>query len=517
MTPVTIRGTQMVTKVPSPAEGEACIPLHAIIRKVRYHILMKNSTLHRKITRHLGLFVAIGLLLAACAPAAAPGCGDGLCSSLEDGETCPQDCARTGLVRKTLTTSIDVEGIGNIAILIAYPNQGRFPEGTGVVVTVSSFYATQQGFVTSPDFTAVGLIQVSYLWPGTMDEAFVMQSEGTNDFGGEKSLLALRDVIRFATGRLRDVNDRALMSLVPMTPMVDEVGLYAFDGAGIAAVNVLARYGDALPGVAWFVGHENPTVDTLSCLEAGYYDENNLALRNPLYVFPTNYSPVGITLNYSNLRWDAAYTDPLRGFSGRPYLDLDGNAAPGEADYFFGAPVPEMFTRRYYSTALTQALLDNQVFSWADWPSDLATPQEAAEAWAARQSTSRYLDLSLAAPNLKVMLVFSSRDHIQAALDKPHIHQAFQGFRFVAQLRWVRLNPDRAYLQQLSAVSGTDLPDNPANTEPEDWLNIVDWAYPSSGLVEQMAPLAAVSEMADRAHTGRWDENLGATLYDFNK
>ncbi|NTW99754.1 MAG: hypothetical protein HGB35_07485 [Geobacteraceae bacterium] len=258
--------------LPTWAEGQAYTSLHAKNRKVRYHMLMKNSTMHRMITRHLGLLVAIGLLLAACTPAAAPGCGDGLCSSLEDGETCPQDCARTGLVRKTLTTYIDVEGIGNIAILVAYPNQGRFPEGTGVVVTVSPFYSAQQGFVTSPDFTSVGLIQVSYLWPGTTDEAFVMQSEGTNDFGGEQSLLALRDVIRFATGRLRDVNDRAIMSLVPMTPMVDEVGLYAFDGAGIAAVNVLARYGDALPGLAWFVGHENPTVDTLSCLEAGYYD-----------------------------------------------------------------------------------------------------------------------------------------------------------------------------------------------------------------------------------------------------
>ena len=32
-------------------------------------------------------------------------------------------------------------------------------------------------------------------------------------------------------------------------------------------------YGDHIPGVQYFVGRENPTVDTLSCLEAGYVDD----------------------------------------------------------------------------------------------------------------------------------------------------------------------------------------------------------------------------------------------------
>ena len=56
-------------------------------------------------------------------------------------------------------------------------------------------------------------------------------------------------------------------------------------------------------------------------------------------------------------------------------------------------------------------------------------------------------------PDLKVMLVFAQEDHAQAAQDKPHIHQAFQGFRFEARL-WVRLNPDRAYVQSLIPTAG---------------------------------------------------------------
>jgi hypothetical protein len=118
------------------------------------------------------------------------------------------------------------------------------------------------------------------------------------------------------------------------------------------------------------------------------------------------------------------------------------------------------------------------------------------------------------------MLVFARNEHAQVAVDKPHIHQAFQGFRFAAQpatteLRWVRLNPDRAYIQQFFPTAGAGFPDNPANTAPIDWLEIQEWAYPSEGILANLVPLAAVAEMADRAHAGRWDENLGSVLYRY--
>jgi hypothetical protein len=46
-------------------------------------------------------------------------------------------------------------------------------------------------------------------------------------------------------------------------------------------------------------------------------------------------------------------------------------------------------------------------------------------------------------------------------------------------------------------------------------MNINSWAYPEVGQASTLVPLAAVAEMADRAHTGRWDENLGSTLYTY--
>jgi hypothetical protein len=367
--------------------------------------------------------------------------------------------------------------------------------------------------MTYPDLTSIGLIQVSYLWPGQADTTTGVKSGGTFDYGGEQSIQVLRDVIRFASGLIPDKTGRYLSAIIQVTPLTDEVGLYAFSDAGLASVNVLSLYGDMLSGVQYFIGRENPTVDTLSCLEAGYLDDTGQPVYNPFYNYPASYSSAAINLTYTNILWDAAYTDERTGIVGHAFLDLDGSGTSSINDYVMSWRVPVMFGKRTYSVALTQALLDNGALSLSNWPADLSTPDEAARVWQFRQSTGRYVDLRSIMPDLKVMLVFAQQDHLQVAQDKPHIHQAFQGFRFEGGL-WVRLNPDRAYVQSLIPAAGEDFPDNPANTQPEDWKKVGTYAYPlQEGTTTRLVPLAAIAEMADRAHFGRWDENLGQVLY----
>lgn len=474
--------------------------------------------------RTLILLLLAGLLSAACAAApsaSVPTCGDGLCSGSENPLDCPQDCPPVPFSGKTVITYIQSEGIGKIAVQVAYPAAARYAEGAGVVVVVSPFLADVTGFVTEPDLASIGLIQVSYLWPGKTDARTGVRSEGEFDYGGGVSIQALRDVIRFAAGRQSDINGRPIATLVPVRPLTEEVGLYAFSHAGLAAVNVLALHGDKLPGLQYFIGRENPTVDTIACLEIGHYGNSGLPVENPFYLFPSSYSPHAITVNYGTLRWDPDYTDAHTHFVGRPYLDLNGDNTLSGSDHVFSWQVPQMFGKRYYSAALTQALLDNGALSLEAWPPDLAIPQEAAEAWAFRQANTQFLQMAnLQNADFKVMLVFAKNDHAQVAVDKPHIHQAYQGFRFEAQpagtqLRWVRLNPDRAYVQGFLPNAGADFPDNPANTEPVNWLEVGDWAYPGSGPATDRVLLAAAAEMADRTHAGRWDENLGAMLYNY--
>jgi hypothetical protein len=472
------------------------------------------------LTLSLFALTMLGASLVGCNPVATAAssptpeslCGNGFCNNGETSLSCPLDCPVVSFSGQIQTTYINSEGIGDIAVMIAAPQAARYPEGAGVVVVASPIFSAAGGFMTDPDLTSIGLVQVSYLWPGQTDARTGVQSDGAFDSGGEQSIQVLRDVIRFACGLIPDKDGRYISAFIHVTPLTSEVGLYAFLDAGIAVVKAFSMYGDVLGGVQYFVGRENPTVDALSCLEAGYLNDAGQPVYNPFYNYPASYTSAAINLTYTNVLWDATYTDDHTGAVGTAYLDLDGSGTISANDYVLSWRVPILFGKRTYSVALTQALLDNGALMLSTWPADLAMPEEAARDWPFRQSTGHYVDLRSKMPDLKVMLVFAQVDHVQVAQDKPHIHQAFQGFRFEAGL-WVRLNPDRAYVQSLLPAAGEDFPDNPANTQPEDWMQVGKYAYPGQGTAAYLVPLAAVAEMADRTHFGRWDENLGQVLY----
>ena len=427
------------------------------------------------------------------------------------------------------TTTIRSQGL-EIAVMVASPQVPRYAEGAGVVVVASPIFSDPNGFQTDPDLTSLGLIQVSYLWPGETDARTKARSSGTFDYGGEQSVRILQDVIRFAGNRQADANGRYIVSMTSVPPLVGEVGVYAFSDAGITAIRAFSLYGAQLQGLGYFVGREIPTVDTIACMELGHYDGAGRPVYNPFYVYPSSYSSTALTLNYTNLRWDPVHVGSTSGTAGSPYLDLDGNGSLGSSDFVFDGQIPVMFGKRYYSTALTNALLSNGALSLDTWPADLATPQEATQAWQVRQTPGLFVAMQNdeIVQNMKVMLVFAQDEHAQVAQDKPHIHQLYQGFRIEARL-WVRLNPDRSYVEQLFQNSGMgslgdailtptpgamlDFPDNPANTQPTDWAQIGTYAYPGQGPAGRLVPLAAVAEMADRAHDGYWNENLGQALY----
>jgi hypothetical protein len=406
-----------------------------------------------------------------------------------------------------LITYVDSEG-DNIAVRIEVPEQPRYPEGAPVVVEVSTWFVPGNDFHRVNQTTRIGAITVSYLWPERVDVESGARSEGVYDYGGPDSLEVLRDVIRFASGLIPNTDGYYINELVAVTPLTDNVGLFASSHAGVVATNVLAHHGLELPTVKYLVGRENPTRDEMSPLELGHFDDQRNPVYNPFYD-EDDYSPTTVTVDYSTVGW--YQEDPQS--PGRPYFAA-GNGLP---EHILHETIcPTMWGKRYYSRAITQALLDNGALTLESWPEDLATPAETQAAWPFRITVHNYPAFATQAPNLKVMLAFAQDDHVQAAETKPHIHQAWDGFTEAAGLSWVRLNPDLAYVQAINPSYESGFPDNPANSEPADWHDIRPWGFPAGpGDIREDVWLASVAEMADRVQANNWDNNLDAVLYPY--
>jgi hypothetical protein len=402
---------------------------------------------------------------------------------------------------------------GNVAVRVSLPERVRYLDHTGVVVNVATFFTTTAPFYTDLDVTAVGLIHVAYVWPGAEDPSTGACSEGVFDHGGPDSIAVLRDVVRYASGDLSDINGDFLADRSAVTPDANNVGLWAFSHPGIAAVNVMARHAEDL-NVAWFVGRENPTQDQHCAVELGHFGEGDERVINPLYDYDRDYEPGLLDLDFSTARWNADFVETdHEDEPGRGYFDLDEDGFDETEDHVLSFRVPTMWGKRYLSRSMTHALRDNGL-SAADWPADLATPEEADDAWAFRNSVDQYASLS--GSGLRAMLVFGQRQHVQPLPDAPSVHSAVDGFTSAGL--WVRVNPDREYARWASDDPNLAFPDLDANEEL-DWPNAgVQAGYGqlstgSNGAADgELVGWAAVSEMADRTEMDDWNLNLDAVL-----
>ena len=407
----------------------------------------------------------------------------------------------------TVYTYVPSDGIGNIVVRIECPAQPRYTEGAPVVVEVGTWFVSYNNFHRVNDTKRIGAVTLSYLWPGRLDAETGLQSDGVYDYGGPVSLAALKDVIRFALGLTPDVDGRYISEVVTVPLVGENVGLFASSHSGVVATNVLAYFGEEIPTVKYLVGRENPTREEMYPLEIGYFDgapsEQNKVL-NPFFREDL-YSPDTVIVDYSTVGWYQPQGEAV----GRPYFAAKG-AIP---QHILGHDkIPQMWNKRYYSRAITHALLDNGALTLENWPEYLATPAETDAHWPYRIAVYNYPAIGSKLPDLKVMLVFSRYDHVQAATTKPHIHQAWDGFHFGAHL-WVRMNPDRAYVRSVDENYGLAFPDNLANREPGNWIYIEDWGFPTDSRVREDVWLASVAEMADRVHMNNWDENLDEVFF----
>lgn len=415
-------------------------------------------------------------------------------------------------------TSYDVDlpsvaaGGGTLALRVFEPVTTRYPEGAPVLVWVTG--GTSWGSLANPLQQADGIVLITFLMPGGSDG--VRSSDGVWDDRGTDSILALRDVVRYAGGVLNDDGGLALHNILTVTPLEDQVGLLGSSNGGNLVIVAPSLYGADMNGILrWVVQWESPVSS-----QAAVSDNSKVSLsdcpvgvservgtNNPRYLA---YGPLELTIDFSDLTYspsdpysqvmhdgtgDGGYSTVLDSVTGcqTPDLDFDGELALDE-DY------PLMtFTdgsNRVFSRPVTQALHDLGLFG-GSWPADIHDLAEATSYWYVREAVRHYQGAVASLPNLEGMVLSSVEDHVQGDPGRFHIRQAFEGWHETGA--WVRINPGPEYVLEVEPALLDPLPDNTPNTPPLDWYSPL-YTYPET-VANGIVQTASVFEMADRAHS----------------
>jgi hypothetical protein len=128
----------------------------------------------------------------------------------------------------------------------------------------------------------------------------------------------------------------------------------------------------------------------------------------------------------------------------------------------------------------------------------IATPEETDEYWRMRTGHYWFDETVRKVPGIRFIVVAAMEDHVQVAPDHPHVLVQYEGMR-KAGVRFVRLNPSRAYVEQVWGHPAPQAVDN-APFERFDHRSIRTALEPvgEQGIPTDIAVLAAACELADR-------------------
>lgn len=395
-----------------------------------------------------------------------------------------------------------------IAVRIHLPSKARYPEGAPILIWVPG--GDSMGSLGKP-VMANDVIIITFFFPGGGEDGF--DSDGIYDHRGMNCIRALRDVILYAMGKLRDVHNRTIDDVVHVKVLHENIGLLGSSNGGNIVVVVDAIYGEEFEGyLQYIIQWESPVSSQIATVDLGRIKHLPNNFVNPRYIA---YHPKTLVVDYSDLTYnpdswvrvfhdgngDGTYTtvtDPVTGQQ-TPDLDLDGVLELDE-DFPLGAYTDGV--KEIYSRPVTHALKIE-----GEWPADIATPEEADEYWNLREAVLFYNSTHVK----HGMILASVIDHVQSAPDKPHIHQAFDGWN--NSNAWVKINPSPSYLIEVDArlANRKDLPDNKPNTPPKNWSDAQSYCIPED-ISDEVYQLAGIWEMADRAYNNSW-ERLKMNLY----
>lgn len=427
------------------------------------------------------------------------------------GPSAPKAARPDGVFFRIPSSAAGAEGI---AASVLIPRTPRFPEGAPVVINVIG--GVQAGSARGrPEYVGHGFVELHFAFPGGGQGE--EQSGGTYDFRGPDCVRALADVIRFATGRIADRQGRSIGELARgMKVLTDNVGLVGSSHGGNACGLAMAKHGHEFPSLAWYVSMESPYGEGAANVELGGQESG----VNPAY------DPRTGVLDLSRLAWSGdlapgLFRKPMPGapreLKGALYFDLNRDGRFSRDDDFpancfvgdAGQGVKAWYSPRLLAEAERRSLVAG------DRPAHLPTSAAAREFWSWRDAAPSIPEAVRCCPKLAVIVYANERDHVQADPAHTHILVQVEGFR-QAGVRFVRLNPDRAYVERVAPAGARPAraraaANNPAG-RPWTRANIAEGLEPAA-LPVGVYMQAAVCELADRTQAGNWSVNLEEVLF----
>ena len=409
-------------------------------------------------------------------------------------------------------------GEKGIAIRVTSPEgiPGRYTDGgLPVVLEVPGGTGTngfgQPGGVVPLVYP--GFVHIEVILPGGGTAPW--SSGGEPDARGPNAQLAIADVIGFARGLSQLADGRTIADVVGAPVDSENVGMIGLSNGGNLGLLAAARHDT---GLCWAAMWETPIDDTFVTVDIGARmadtgpqvdaDGNGVPwddMVNPGYVEGAC-DTEGCTFDMGPVRWngDTFFRDGngdgrLGNEDGENDVNADGQLTDDE-DYPYGAVVSADGVW-VYSRAVTRGAAEGMV----NWPSRVATVEVSEAFWSDRVALRAFPELPR---DLPLMVLGTSRDHVQAAATHPHVGVAYEAA--LESLDWVRLNPDEAYIRAASGVTQSPVPDTQAGAAlPELPRGLVPH---QPRILSNAIFLAGVAEMADRCRLDRWDPNLDAVL-----
>jgi len=357
----------------------------------------------------------------------------------------------------------DAGGTEGICVKIIPPPVQRFPGGAPVAVYVEGGTKGDGLDGTGLKLELEGFVEIYFNFPGSgrLEDA----SGGEYDLRGPECLKALRDVIKFASGELADNSGKNLSDfLKKVDPDYSNVGLIGLSNGGNAAIAAAGMFGDQLSSLSWIVNYESPVGDGMPTCDAGSNGSSTNPSVNPAYNTETG------EFDLSLIAWDDTVSINknhsfvnLCEMHGGLYFDVNKNGVVDEGTDFILVPFVYQIGSDYkafYSVRIMQEAVGRNLIPSTP-PSHIPTLSQTEEFWFYRNGENWIEQAVQKIPDLIFIVEASETDHAQSAPDHPHVLIQYQGF-CDAGCRFVRLNPDRTYVEKILGFSASDAADNDA-------------------------------------------------------